>query len=370
MMKVRESCFFCTSSFQFFGILGLVLERNEIADLYIDPQFAGAEDFAKRIRDLHVFLNVIVIDSKKIYGKYMSAGPGLKNHLQIANSYLHVNEIANMILLPGIKYNNIFLSSKAYLPRMVQFHYLQKKWDFNLFYFDDGAGTYDNNRAYRLKKSDKLLRKLLFGEESLKNDYKRFLFSPEVFEELNNNSFKNIGRINRFWEEKDGKEIINRIFNVPEDVSIKEKVIILDQPREELFNEQKNSYINGFYGYISQKYGYDNVALKKHPRSQAGLIGNIKLFEDKGMPFEIYCLNNDMSNKIIVTHSSTAATTPKILFNQEPTVLVLTKLIEPITGEKNLFADYFNAVRKSYGDPDRFFIPKDNEEINQVLTRI
>ena len=82
-MIERDSCFFCTSPFQFFSILALATEQQEIADLYIDPQFSGAALFAERIKEKNIFHNVEVINSSKIYNKYMRSKPGIKNHLQI-----------------------------------------------------------------------------------------------------------------------------------------------------------------------------------------------------------------------------------------------------------------------------------------------
>lgn len=366
----RDSCYFCTSTFQIFAILSLACERKENSDLYIDPQFSDAELFAKRIEDTGIFDSVKLIDSDSIYKKYMSYGPGVKNHLQIANSYLHVEDIARNILIENVAYKHLFLSSKAYLPRMVQLYYLKSKRLFTTFYFDDGTGSYGQERAYRIKFTDKCLRWILFGKKaiSIKND--RYVFSPCLYSALNEKQDFEVRPIKRVWEDVKGKELINKVFGIINKPEIRERAIILDQPKDELFSRDDAQILNGIYKDIAQVIGFNNTVIKKHPRSSAEEYIGIKEFQNTGIPFEVYCLNSEMNKKIIISYSSTAVATPKVLFDQEPIVIVLCKLIKTIKGEKNLFEDYFQAVQSTYRDPKRFYIPEDVESLNTILQKL
>ena len=104
-MREIDSCYFCSTSYQLFSTLSLAAERKEIADLYIVPRFSGSIQFAERIKKIGIFRSVEIINADKICGKYIRGGPGIMNHIQIANSYLYVKNIAEIILLPGVKYN-------------------------------------------------------------------------------------------------------------------------------------------------------------------------------------------------------------------------------------------------------------------------
>ena len=369
-MIIRESCYFCTSSFQIFAILAIAIERKESADLYIDPQFADAESLCGRIRKLGIFENVIVVDWRKICEKYLTKGPGFLNHLQIINSYIHVEKIVKLILLQEVNYKNIFLSSKAFMPRMVLFSFIKKNMPIHPFYFDDGTGSYENNRAYRIKFSDKVIRRLLFGKKANCTNYERYLFSPSIYYELNDKTDIDIISIKRFWENPHGEDIINRVFGINQKPMIEESLIILDQPKDELFTSENIESINNIYNRFVDTIGYENSVIKKHPRSSSEDFKNIKYFETNGIPFELYCLNVNMTNKILISYSSTAVATPKILFDQEPIVIVLTKLIKPITGEKNLFEDFFNAVKRAYRNPKRFMIPSNMDELIQIISML
>ena len=163
---------------------------------------------------------------------------------------------------------------------------------------------------------------------------------------------------------------INVIFGLSSKPYIKEKLIILDQPKKELFNEEDIIRIGNIYNQLAESIGHDEVIVKKHPRSSAEDYQNIRYFESTGIPFELFCLNINMNDKILVSHSSTAVTTPKILFDQEPTVIVLTKLLDPITGEKNLFEDFFQAVRNTYHNKNKFLIPSSIEELNEIVSAL
>lgn len=373
-MIERQSCYFCTSPFQLFAIIALANERKEEADLYIDPQFSGAETFARRVEEEHIFKAVKVIDSNAIYNKYIKVGSGgsggLVNHLYIALSYCRVKQIAEMILLPEVRYRNMFVSSKAYLPRMVQLYYIKKKWDCDISFFDDGAGTYYENRAYRISKYDKIIRTILFGKKSVEITKRRYVFSPEVYSTLNPGNQMDVKYIKKYWETDSGKATMNRIFGVYEDLHIDERLIILDQPKDELFTKDQIDEINTIYYTCAEKVGVHNAVIKKHPRSTDEDLKGIPCFKEQGVPFEMYCMNLDLSNKIIVCYSSTAAVTPKILFNQEPVIIVLCKLVDPMTGEKNMFEDFFCAVKKTYTEPGKVYIPGNKTELEKILASI
>lgn len=368
-IQTRDTCYFCTSSFQILSIISLAIERNEEADLYIDPQFSGAETYAQQIQETGLFQQVEVIKSRDIYSKYLSAGPGLINHLQIAFSYLHVDDIAEMITAPHIRYKNIFVSSKAYLPRMVILYYIKHHFDVSINYFDDGAGTYHNDRAYNIKNNDEKIRRLIFGKDAIRRDYPRYVYAPVIYRELNPNATWDVFPLYRFWEKTEKKNMLNSIFNISTIPEIKEKVIILDEPKGELLSRENSKKLEGVYNIIIQEMGSDNVIIKKHPRNQEPDHPGFHYYKETGIPFEVLCMNMDMNDKMIITYSSTAAVTPKILMEQEPKVIVLRKMFETNTGEKDLFNDYFHAVQNAYRIKKKFLIPLDQSELNEIIRK-
>lgn len=364
-MRHIESGYFCTSTFQLYGILSLRAMRNETADLYIDPQFKDADIIADRIRKLSLFDNVIVIDSESIYKCYYSARKGLLNHLQIARSYLFVEQIAQMILLPDTEYNSIFVSTKAYLPRMVYLSFLKNKKKTKLIYFDDGVGSYYADLAYEMKMGDAFVRAILFGKEANNIEHERFLFSPGMYKLLNPDTNYKVQGIVPYWNQENGISNLNSIFNCDTVCAITEKTIILDEPLEEVLETKSIEPIHKAYMEAVNQIGRDNVILKKHPRSKAGNDYGIKEYKMIGVPFETICMNSDLDGKILISYGSTALSTPKMLFNQEPYIVVLYNLCECNKEMDRLQHSFFSNLKKLYKDPSKVFEP---ENIDQLAT--
>lgn len=367
-MILRDTCYFCGTPFHFFSILALAMERKETADLYIYLQFSKASEFAERINKLNIFSNIKVIDTLEIRSKYLSArGGGLKNHVQIANTYLHVDDIAEKIMLPNVRYKNIFVFSRHILPRLVRFSYIRRKWEFELCYFDDGVSSYYKNGVVRSRKTDIFLRKLLFGRKAVDENNKLYLLAPEIYKQLNADTDYRIERIDRFWETEIGRNILNDVFNTSSETIIKEKLIILDLPKDEVLNPSDIESIEKIYRSFVEKVGLDDAIIKKHPRSTDKNLEGIQYFKDTGVPFEIYCMNMNMDEKVLVGYFSTALVMPKVLFNQEPRVIVLARLFQPRNRDISELNEYFDAVKKSYTNPERFCVPESIEELREIL---
>ena len=369
-MCLRDSCYFCTSTYQLLPIISLAIQRKEEADIYIDPDFEKAYEYADKLRKLNIFCNVVVIDSKSIYNKLFTTNKGLLYKIQTAFSYLRVNEIARMVLIQNVHYNNMFVSSNAYFPRIVYFYFIKNNISTQIKYFDDGIGSYLGNHAYTTILPERIIRRVLFGNASTSFSYERFLFSPDLFHLLNKNISVDIHKIPKVWEEEPNRKIFNVIFLDNNKLQIEEQVIILDEPKYEIVSNRKIDSLIELYRIITDIAGKDNTIIKRHPRCKDNKIEFMKYFADTGMPFECICMNTDMANKILISYESTAVVTPKILFNQEPVIILLYKLIKEkaVGGYDLTFEDkFFSTIKKTYTNQDRFIIPNNIEELKFSL---
>lgn len=369
-MEWRDACYFCTSTFQLFSILSLAVFRAEKADLYIDPQFKDAEEIVSRITSLSIFNKVSLIDSDKIYNKYYTSRNGFLNHLQIATTYLHVDDIAKIILGENVCYRRIFVSTRAYLPRMVFLNYLKKHVECEICYFDDGVGSYFGDQAYEPRGADKLVRLLLFGRVANDVDHVRYLFAPEVFKAVNTEGKQRICKINPIWTSDRGRTTLNQVFKADSDCGISEPVIILEEPFHDLFTETGEKTINQIINELREATGFENTIIKKHPRSNIPEEKGVKYYKRFDIPLEAICINSDMNNKTLVSCFSTAAVTPKILMGQEPYVLLLYKIIKTKNGISAEMERFFQRVRSSYSRPERFIIPETMDEVYGAIALI
>lgn len=368
-MILRDSCYFCTSTFQLLPIISLAIHRNEKADLYIDPDFDGAYKYADKIRQMNIFCDVIVIAANFDYKKYYTINRSLLYKIQTALSYLKVDEIAKMVLIHDVRYTSMFVSSNAYFPRIVHFHFIKNKISTEIKYFDDGIGSYLGNHAYTTILPERLLRRILFGKEATSFAHERFLFSPVLFHMLNKNSNVTVRRIPKIWKENIYKKMFNTVFLESEKVYFKERVMILDQPKYEIFSNNNINSLLEIYKLIIDIVGKENIIIKRHPRCKDKEIETVNYYSSIGMPFECICMNVEMNNKILISYDTTAVITPKLLFNQEPLVILLYKIVKAKRNEvsSTVLDDLFLTFKNTYTDKKRFIIPNNIDELKNTL---
>ena len=365
---LKDSCYFCTSTYQLFSILSLALSRDEKADLYIDPQFKNAEIIAQRIESLSVFESVYIIDSQKIYSKYISRESGLINHLQIARTYFHVDSISKIIVCNNATYKNIFVSSRAFIPRLYILNCYKKKQDIKVYYFDDGVGSYYGNSALNPSKADGMVRKVLFGKKALDFDQDRYLMCSEMYKKINGDTPYQVLEIDRFFDHPQYSDILDTVFVPGKDIALPESAVILEEISES-FGKQLGE-LNSLYEYTLEVFGSDDLIMKKHPRSKEDERKGFRYYQKPSLPFEILCIRNDMNKKVLISVGSTALSTPKMITGQEPYIVLLYKFIQNEGMNQAPLDHFFTALKESYTDSDKVMMPNSFEEYKECIQKI
>ena len=366
----KDSCYFCTSTYQLFSIISLAISRKEKADLYIDPQFKNAEVFAERIESQKIFDNVYIIDSKKIYKKYISRESGLINHLQIARTYFHVNSIAKIIVTNGASYKNIFVSSRAFIPRLYILSCYKKKMDIHVYYFDDGVGSYYGNSALNPSKADGMVRKMLFGKKALDFNQDRFLMCPDMYKKINGYTPYQVYEIDRFFDHEEHAGVLEAVFQPGNDVALDESSVILEEISDEFFDGKNLATLNSLYEFTLNSFGSDDLLVKSHPRSKGEKRKGFRYYQKYELPFEILCIKNDMDKKVLISCGSTAVSTPKMITDQEPYVILLYKFIKNEGMNQEPLDRFFVSLKESYRNPDKVQIPSSFDEYKECLAAI
>ena len=90
--------------------------------------------------------------------------------------------------------------------------------------------------------------------------------------------------------------------------------------------------------------------------------------------WEIMCANIDFSNKILISHCSTALYTPKFIFDQEPIVIFLfDMLVDDVLQSLNqmhAFEIFVDRLKETYRDKEKVFLPKSKEELLEYLEKV
>ena len=111
--------------------------------------------------------------------------------------------------------------------------------------------------------------------------------------------------------------IINGIFSFADDLQFDEQyVFIFESDIYGVSFEMQMSVLSDLMSVV----GKENVVVKPHPKTDVNKLVEYKLLMGS-VPWEVYCLNNDMNKKSIVVMNSTAAFSPSMVLGDEPEIV-------------------------------------------------
>ena len=363
-MNNELACFFCTTPYQIISAISIVQHESIDADIYIINQFLKSEELAEEIDEKDIFHSVYYIDESRYYGWFRKRKSKLLTYFGLLKCYLDIDSIVDSIIARR-KYKSLYASSKALTGRLVFLYYCKHNLSAEYHYFDDGIDSYIKPLSRDARKVDAICRRLIFGRKALNVKYDLILYSPELYYMLNNHSII-VNKLNTIDKNEQNSIFLSNCYFRNTSSHISEICLILDTIREIELNVLGCREIDKIYGEISEIIGENNLIYKTHPRSQQDR--SLKVTDREGIPLEAFCYFNDYSDKIFITIKSTAAFTPKLLFNQEPTIIFLYKLLENnILNLQPKMDDLCIAVKSIYNNPEKVCIPSSDKELKQIL---
>ena len=84
---------------------------------------------------------------------------------------------------------------------------------------------------------------------------------------------------------------------------------------------------------------------------------------------EVLCIHQDFTDKILITFFSTAVFTPKMLYGQEPTIILMYKAFGS-TVNINHKDDLCKSIVSTYNDKSKVIVPESLEELTVALNNI
>ena len=348
-MKKTKSCFFCGTSFHVFNSVILAKTKNLYADIYIDDVFGLAKTIAENLKVLGVFENVYLLDRKE---HWKFPDNTFSQYLFALKGYWKFDKMIPKII-PNIEvYSDFYFANDPrtdVFGRFIRFYIVKNLINFKIHFFDDGLGSYDE-RMYEPTAVDVLARKFFLFNTNTSFDSDYFFHSPEYFHILNENSKMKVYPIGEINDEI--KDLLKKVFYI-EDIGLEiQSNIIFDTVRNEEFNTEGSKVFSTIIGDILH---LGNFLVKSHPREKEKYGKEYSI--EYGMPFELFCLYNDFSDKVFVTSLSSAVFTPKIIFNQEPKVIFLFEIMKKYSKlYDNMYKRYVKGLEKLYSNKNRVIV--------------
>lgn len=357
----RKACFVCTTPYQIIESIAIVEELKLDSDLYIYGTFDGYENVANKLKYSKIFVSVITID----YNKYHS--------ISLARTFwesLNYKHISSKILPQNVSYDYFYTSTRSHTNLILLYELVRRNTQMYYVYFEDGIGTYEKNMMYLVQSKGRKYTELLLGINSLKPQktiimamFPKMLEIPDVLKGAKIFQQPRLNFSGGF------NELVGCIFSLKPYKSPLKKIIVFDTFRvERNLNTIEIKMMDVCLKEIEKLLPTNSFMYKPHPRS--GILPDINSDIEKldGTPAELFFTQiKDLDNCVFIGNLSTSLFSPKLLFNKEPIIISLHKIVIPYA--KNWFS-MFDKVQSLYKHKDRMIAPNTLSEFQKICNYI
>lgn len=227
----------------------------------------------------------------------------------------------------------------------------------NIYMYEDGLSTYSNIYGDFFDRERFGVYYKSFGE--IKGIY---LLKPNLLMWKPSFPVITIPEIN--VNDKDFKGKLNLVFQYMGFEDQYDKKIIFFE--ESFFADSRNVDDLTIINQIVQMVKEENLFIKLHPRNKINRFENRNIVTNKNtiIPWEVIALNEDLSDKVLITISSAATMVPYIMFGMEYKAILLLDMVS----EDEMYGDLMVLYRKICREnSDHFYLPKNNTELKMIL---
>lgn len=360
--------FICATPLQFITIINLKVTNlvNDDVTLYILDHSHMHEEIYKKAYSSKLFTKVVLLKTTT-FNKHWSQKQKITRYIVKAVEYLNHKKITANIVNDEMIYDKFWVSVMDRSSWLIFLSYRKRNSDLQLSFFEDGTASY---------------RLLTVKQNQLDRQLSHLLGFNSVFEEMTElhvyepNAIKNtlypyvkVQALPKVVDDKT-KRLISDIFSFEfKDLKLlTNKYIFFDSPfSTNEFYIQQNKAIDFFI----KKLG-NSFQIKLHPNTLLKEEVYGEYMSSVRTPMEMLCMNADVSQNVFISVLSTVGITPKLMFDQEPVVIFLYKIIK-LDKMKYIGSELFKFVEdfeNTYSDPGRIFIPESMEELEEILERL
>lgn len=302
--------------------------KKDKIDIIISDHMNNGKEIAKHIRETKKFNNVYYLET-------FNYARGINKFYR----FICPKIVCKNIFIPfKDKYDVLLVSNMDYFSQLL--YKFNVKKDGQVYWYEDGSASYSAAcEKYYIRKDIFVKKKIYRNVEGL------FLFTPEHLCWKPNFKKIKIPAISK--ENIEYRNMLNQIFQFEKS---KDKYDV-----KYIFFEESYSS-EGFkiddvelVEKIAKKVGKDNIMIKIHPRNP------INRFKERGfktntnteIPWELIVMNNDLSDKVLLTVSSTSVLNPYLLFGDKAKAYILYDCLEskPQLLEGDLWNCVYNRIK-------------------------
>lgn len=339
-------------------ITAIHLKRTEFAsddvDVIITDQSKGSADVAFRLRKIQLFRRVFFVHDSDGLDETRE----LDKCKRYLSAWLHPERALKKYIFLSDSYNIFLFHNASLLTHLIGRHYRKSV---KFFRFDEGYSTYTRPLLDK-KPLHRWMIRWAFGDLN-RRICGIYLFHPELFQQKVNYP---IFRIQLLGSADTGlKQILNQVFHYVPDPHLLHADYIFLEEAASLFSSETGDLdlLCKIAGVVGEK----RLAVKQHPRSPEYPLNihGIPAVQSGNIPWEVILMNEDFSEKTLLTIMSGTALAP-VLYGYKPikTYLLFQCVQSRPAGLNGLYLDYIRQASKL----GALIIPEDQADFFAQLT--
>lgn len=368
-----RACFIAETPYHIFNCIRIAKSIDMPKDLYLVNLFNDSDVLVKNIGSLHLFDKVYhIIDPPLHHSKIKNpVYDKIRIYLLTLFYYVFMDTYIKK-KAPKLKtYTHLYNCHRLdFFPRVASLYLMKYKPNISFCYYDDGIGSYtDPSEMYIPKSIGKVFDYIISNGNSSRILYDIILNDPSF---INNPDklvkIRNISTINPFKRNEENDRIMKAVYGNNALNQNECTFLFLDTVKEELYTTQGRKKYIYIRNLINKIIGVNNIIYKPHPRD-TDFDYSLPHFKNSNVPFEYYSYFNDLSDKVLITDCSSSAFMPKLLYNQEPTIIFLCAIMS-----KHLLnyidMSVIDSLKKIYHNKAKILVPKNIKELIEIIGKL
>ncbi len=346
--------------YHLFNSINFVISKEVDGDAFILNEYTNAKKDYLAVKEAGIFRAVYFVEESSIRPKSL-----LKEILFVLERGLWPMRILQRsIHEPMISASKLCQYSEIYSATPGSFVLsLLKVTNAKFYVIEDGTGTYSGRNFLGEQSLKHKLYCTIFKSGALNLRVEGvYVYRPDMCRTKISNNILKLPTIST--ERKDLMTAYNHVFTMENEV-YNARFIFLSQRLIGL-NLSMNLY--ELIDKLMKEAGIDDYCYRLHP---AEVTDSLKNKESFTMPYEMWellCFNYVNNEKVLITINSSAVFSPFKLYNVEPDIVFLFKVVGLQGEELRISEEIVDSIKNGYSNPAKIHVPCNEKEFVSVLT--
>lgn len=362
-LENRTVLFYCATTFQLFNTLNLVINggfQGDVIDVMIDNA-SPLEQYIPALEQLGFFREVLQYD-------YLSLQQEWKN-MNFAQRMKASQKPLDLVKYDWGErtYTDIYVANAWAAHKLIYYSLVQSKIYPKIHLYEDGTVSYAM-RPFDNYETEGIDHDFFKGYGYKKKIVELLIYQPDLFTGKILCPVNQLPRICR--ESEEIQKVYRTVYGYEE--LPKEKYIFFEEA-----SIQDQYPCNDFelFEMVAKEVGKENIIVKRHPRNRVDRFSaaGYRVMENQTIPWEVCLLQNDVSDKVLVTITSGATMTPQLIFEEAADGIHLAKMLQgftPTTYHPQFFGFHKRLAEWSNQNDTVVYQPTSMMELKEVIKYI